>query len=603
MTNAIAKTVFANNVDVRLRIWFSSDNSTFQALDPDRRIASAGYSLSSGTAGMVGANVVVSASVADNSLTANDLATDSVGTAEIINGTITSSDVSGSYQLMDRSSGTAYVSGGSSGLGSSDGLGQLSVGSHTGNHMAITYNAIGAYNNNAPIQTLVGWTGGGIEVGHPGFATAIRGSTTTFSGTGYFSGNVGIGDSTPSYNLDVAGTIRATNDVYVNDDLFVNSEVRVNSSAGASKILMYGEAGSSDRGQIYMYGTNGILNARIVSGGSVNSGYFGLYDDDGGEQLRMGVNSTDEAFLTVSGSNGNTNILLGFLSGYPSNGFLGVGDPGGSSRAGMYIRDDGAGVVFGDVNNISSDRRLKKNFESLSGALDKVRKINGVSYQRIGSPEEQREVGVIAQEIQAVLPDAVATMGASEPGDTSENPVDEIGRDLSGSEVKAVTLIDTPADVAPDAEALSGESPVEAGIGNDVGGGAESREADPGDASLTMAGSVPGGGGFAAGGAGMPQDTLYVNYNSITALLVEAMKELDTEVEGNAESAEEVAGQVGNLDESIKKQATGLEKIEKTLGSLTKVNQTLEDENADLKKRLKALEEMVKRLAEETAKQ
>jgi hypothetical protein len=45
-TNEISPSVFADHDDVRLRIWFSLDNLSFEQLSPDRRIASAGYALS-----------------------------------------------------------------------------------------------------------------------------------------------------------------------------------------------------------------------------------------------------------------------------------------------------------------------------------------------------------------------------------------------------------------------------------------------------------------------------------------------------------------------------------------------------------------------------
>ncbi len=45
-THAILPSVFAEHDDVRLRIWFSMDNVSFEQLSPDRRIASAGYALS-----------------------------------------------------------------------------------------------------------------------------------------------------------------------------------------------------------------------------------------------------------------------------------------------------------------------------------------------------------------------------------------------------------------------------------------------------------------------------------------------------------------------------------------------------------------------------
>ncbi|MCB1237539.1 MAG: hypothetical protein KDM91_20915, partial [Verrucomicrobiae bacterium] len=51
---AIPGSVFSDNADVRLRIWFSADGgTTFEQLAPDRRIASVGYALNA-TAGPEG---------------------------------------------------------------------------------------------------------------------------------------------------------------------------------------------------------------------------------------------------------------------------------------------------------------------------------------------------------------------------------------------------------------------------------------------------------------------------------------------------------------------------------------------------------------------
>jgi len=46
----VPASVFTDHDDAALRIWFSTDNATFEQLSPDRPIASAGYALSAGTA-------------------------------------------------------------------------------------------------------------------------------------------------------------------------------------------------------------------------------------------------------------------------------------------------------------------------------------------------------------------------------------------------------------------------------------------------------------------------------------------------------------------------------------------------------------------------
>ena len=54
---------------------------------------------------------------------------------------------------------------------------------------------------------------------------------------------------------------------------------------------------------------------------------------------------------------------------------------------------------------LSSDERLKKNITPISGALDKVNKLNGYTFSRLDG--NQREVGVIAQEVLEVMPELV----------------------------------------------------------------------------------------------------------------------------------------------------------------------------------------------------
>lgn len=54
-----------------------------------------------------------------------------------------------------------------------------------------------------------------------------------------------------------------------------------------------------------------------------------------------------------------------------------------------------------------SDRRKKENIATVDGALDKVNKLRGVYYNRIDDDTKKRQVGVIAQEIQEILPEVV----------------------------------------------------------------------------------------------------------------------------------------------------------------------------------------------------
>lgn len=80
-----------------------------------------------------------------------------------------------------------------------------------------------------------------------------------------------------------------------------------------------------------------------------------------------------------------------------------------TSAGGWALINDNSGNTTSTGNVTAySDIRLKKDIELIPDALDKVCTLRGVTYERIDSGE--RQTGVIAQEVQAVLPEAVMTM-------------------------------------------------------------------------------------------------------------------------------------------------------------------------------------------------
>lgn len=92
-----------------------------------------------------------------------------------------------------------------------------------------------------------------------------------------------------------------------------------------------------------------------------------------------------------------------------------------------YIRDgattrftfDDAGH-FTATGNVTaySDRKLKKNIEVIPEALSKVAALSGYTFDRIDNPALGKQTGVIAQEVQEVIPSAVATHVDSDGSET-----------------------------------------------------------------------------------------------------------------------------------------------------------------------------------------
>ena len=87
------------------------------------------------------------------------------------------------------------------------------------------------------------------------------------------------------------------------------------------------------------------------------------------------------------------------------------------STVNAFISNSGDGYFVGDVttNGSASDERLKENIVKIDDALTKVLEINGYTFNYKDKPEE-RLPGVIAQEIEKVLPEVVynVEIGAEE---------------------------------------------------------------------------------------------------------------------------------------------------------------------------------------------
>lgn len=118
-----------------------------------------------------------------------------------------------------------------------------------------------------------------------------------------------------------------------------------------------------------------------TGGGSLNKLLEGMYQlSSGGEWFRTGVGVINDATVIYK-----------------------YGVSTGSLRL-WYFNSDGSIVASGNMTAFS-DKKLKKDFKVIPNALDKIQAINGYTYTRKDSGE--RQAGVVAQEIQKVLPEVV----------------------------------------------------------------------------------------------------------------------------------------------------------------------------------------------------
>ena len=140
--------------------------------------------------------------------------------------------------------------------------------------------------------------------------------------------------------------------------------------------------------------TDGATNSRIVISGNIrgtNNGgieYVGVTAGSGSQGNHIFYYGQTNAAMTISGTTG----YVGILQTGPSYAL----DVTGAIRATLDI-------------TAYSDRRVKSNLEKITGALDKVAAINGYTFTRNDSNSDERHAGVIAQEVQEVLPEVVST--------------------------------------------------------------------------------------------------------------------------------------------------------------------------------------------------
>jgi hypothetical protein len=126
--------------------------------------------------------------------------------------------------------------------------------------------------------------------------------------------------------------------------------------------------------------------------------------------LQAYATGTNSAFMSFHRSSGATGFAVNF--GLDSDNVLRIG--GWSASANRWQLDmSGNMYAAGDIIAFASDERLKENIQPLENALDKVLALNGFTYnfndigQSLGFDGTTTYVGVSAQQVQAVLPEAV----------------------------------------------------------------------------------------------------------------------------------------------------------------------------------------------------
>ena len=273
---------------------------------------------------------------------------------------------------------------------------------------------------------------------------SLRG-TLALQNTG--GGNIGVGTTVPGalFTVKKDGTQASSVSTSYQIQTVSNSNGGIAIQAGSSSdaFLVFGDNGQYDAGRIRYHnnlhhmdfctgGNNPRMtiddNGKVLIGGTSPSGHnfdLEVLDDHAYVKGPDGWNGNgDKAIVALGSAVSNESFGCGYVYGtglvLSTYKLSGGGHFGSSTQNSLIIADTTGQANF--INDVvafaSSDKRLKENVKTLDNALDKICKIKGVEFDWIDGKDEHgnsvhsntgHDVGVIAQEIEEVLPEVVTT--------------------------------------------------------------------------------------------------------------------------------------------------------------------------------------------------
>ena len=221
------------------------------------------------------------------------------------------------------------------------------------------------------------------------------------------SGNVGIGTTAPGSRLNVWQT---TNGALAMFDGGSGKGLTLQTNPTSVDIVSYGGSSAQNYSDLFLRaGASGIIvkagTGKVGIGTTTPIFPLDVIHATDGIRIQTASNSNSDIPFLVRSNGGATECL--FVGG---NGNVGIGTSSPSQKLSVS-----GNICYTGSIGACSDVRYKKNITPLTGSLDNVSKLNGVSYfwKADEFPDKKftgtKQIGVIAQEIEKIYPELVLT--------------------------------------------------------------------------------------------------------------------------------------------------------------------------------------------------
>lgn len=158
---------------------------------------------------------------------------------------------------------------------------------------------------------------------------------------------------------------------------------------------------------------DGVIGVSVLRGSGGGFGVLGLGASD--NPNAVGVEGVSNANTGVQGNSTSGNGVGGFTSAAGSgNAIFGDAGNSGTAWAGNFVGDvNVSGGYYANGGFVASDERLKKDIKDSSYGLEQLLKLRPVTYKWKENNDKGTKLGLIAQELQKVVPEVVGTNRAT----------------------------------------------------------------------------------------------------------------------------------------------------------------------------------------------